>query len=90
MATEQSTLESWIGQEVVLDTAGPLVYLGRLAAVESTGFVLEEADVHYVNEGHATREQYIVESRRDGIQANRNRVFILRTIVASASLLADV
>ena len=83
-------LETWIGRDVVLDTAGALVYLGTLAAVEESGFVLERADVHNVEEGHATREQYIAESSRDGIRVNRSRVFVLRQIVASVSMLADV
>jgi hypothetical protein len=83
-------LETLIGKEVVLDTAGPLVYLGVLAAVEAHGFWLDRADVHNVEEGHATREQYIAESGRDGIRANRQRVFVLRATVASISALQDV
>jgi hypothetical protein len=82
--------EEWIGREVVLDTAGPLVYLGRLTAVEERGFLLEGADVHNVDEGHATREQYIAESGRDGIRVNRHRVFVLRQAVTSVSPLSDV
>lgn len=82
-------LDMWVGQVVVLDTAGPVVYLGTLAAVEENGFVLDQADVHNTNEGHATREQYIVESSRDGIRVNRARVFVLRQTVTSVSLLAD-
>lgn len=83
-------MEGWIGREVVLDTAGPLVYLGTLSAVEEHGFLLERADVHNVDEGHATREQYIAECSRDGIRANRDRVFVLRQTVASVSVLVDV
>ncbi|MBI4582264.1 MAG: hypothetical protein HY718_21400 [Planctomycetes bacterium] len=83
-------LNGLAGREVVLDTAGPLVYLGTLAAFDEHGFWLESADVHNVDEGHATREQYIAESRRDGIRVNRRRVFVLRATVASVSLLADV
>ena len=83
------SLDSWIGREVVLDTAGPVVYLGTLAAVEENGFLLEKADVHNVDEGHATREQYIVESSMDGIRVNRAHVFVLRQTVTSVSLLSD-
>lgn len=82
-------LDTWIGREVVLDTSGPVVYLGKLVGIEESGFVLEQADVHNVDEGHATREQYIAESCRDGIRVNRARVFVMRTVVTSVSLLAD-
>lgn len=87
---ELGNLETLVGCEVVLDTAGPLVYLGRLTSVTESGFWLEQADLHNVDEGHATREQYIAESARDGIRVNRGRVFVLRNTVASISALADV
>jgi len=74
----------------VLDSAGPWLYLGVLTSVEEHGFWLEQADVHNVDEGHATREQYVVESGRDGIRVNRNRVFVLRSTVVSLSALSDV
>jgi len=83
-------LQSLIGHEVVLDTAGPMVYLGRLASCEAGGFWLERADVHNGHEGHAPREQYIAESARDGIRVNRERVFVFREAVISVSLLTDV
>ncbi len=83
-------LEALVGREVVLDTAGSLVYLGTLASLNDQGFWLEQADLHNVEEGHATREQYIAESARDGIRVNRNRVFVLRATAVSVSALADV
>ena len=46
--------------------------------------------MHNVQEGHATREQYVAESSRDGIRVNRQRVFVLRNAVVSLSGLADV
>lgn len=83
-------LEALIGQEVVLDTAGPWVYLGVLKSLNDHGFWLEQADAHNVKEGHATREQYVAESSRDGIRINRERVFVLRPAVVSVSALTDV
>ena len=85
-----SDLEVLIGEHVVFDTAGPLVYLGRLVSCDEGGFWLAEADVHRSDEGHATREQYIVESRIDGIRVNRNRVYVFRQTVTSVSALTDV
>lgn len=83
-------LDNLIGHDVVLDTAGPLVYLGRLESCDAVGFWLTEADVHNSDDGHAPREQYIAESARDGVRVNRNRVFVLRPTVTSVSALADV
>jgi hypothetical protein len=85
-----SDVEVLIGKHVVFDTAGPLVYIGRLVSCDEGGFWLADADVHRSDEGHATREQYIVESRIDGIRVNRNRVYVFRQTVTSVSALSDV
>ncbi len=83
-------LAALLGEEVVLDTAGPIVYLGRLAAVLPTGFWLEDADVHDRADGHATKELYLREARALGIRAARLRVFVVRDAVISVSRLADI
>jgi len=83
-------LDELVGCEVVLDTGGPMIYLGRLSSYDEAGFWLENADVHNCMEGHAPREQYVAESRRDGIRVNRNRVFVYRQKVMSISALIDV
>jgi len=85
-----SSLEELVGCEVVLDTAGPIVYLGKLTRIDEQGFWLEDADLHNTSEGHATREQYIAEAARDGIRVNRRWVCVLRHTVISISALADV
>lgn len=85
-----SSLSDLVGCEVVLDTATPIVYMGRLKSFDEHGFWLEDADLHNVSEGHAPREQYIAESARDGIRVNRRFVFVLRTAVYSISALSDV
>ncbi len=84
------SLDELVGCEVVLDTCGPTVYLGRLVSYDDRGFWLEGADFHNCSEGHATREQYIAESARDGIHVNRARIFVLRHAVYSVSAIADV
>ncbi|HPD31869.1 MAG TPA: hypothetical protein PLL20_17895 [Phycisphaerae bacterium] len=84
------SLDILIGKEVVLDTEGPMVFIGRLASYNADGFWLEQADVHNCRDGHAQREQYIAESARDGIRVNRERVFVFRRAVVGVSALADV
>lgn len=83
-------LDDLVGCEVVLDTAGSIVYLGKLKGYDERGFWLEDADLHNASEGHATREQYIAESARDGIRVNRRFIFVLRLAVYSISALSDV
>lgn len=83
-------LDDLAGRLVVLDTEGPMVYLGRLESCRPEGFWLTEADVHNCNEGHAVREQYVAESAIDGIRVNRARVFVFRHTVTSVSALSDV
>lgn len=82
--------QNLLAQNVVLDTAGPIVYIGRLASYDDTGFWLEDADMHNSDEGHAPREQYIAEAARDGIRVNRQRVFVFSHTVISISALNDV
>ncbi len=87
MATDSNAL---VGQLVVLDTAGPLVYLGTLEAVTAEGFWLRDADIHNRTDGHATNELYVLDAKREGIRVNRRQVLVLRPTVASVSPLAAV
>ncbi|GMV96032.1 MAG: hypothetical protein AMXMBFR83_04010 [Phycisphaerae bacterium] len=83
-------LDELVGCEVVLDTPGTIVYLGRLVSYGPEGFWLESADLHNTSEGHAPREQYVLEAARDGIRVNRERIFVFRHVVISVSALSDV
>ena len=83
-------LDELLGCEVVLDTGGPILYLGTLVSFDERGFWLEDADLHNCSEGHATREQYIAEAARDGIHANRKRILVSRQVVYSVSAMSDV
>jgi len=85
-----SQVDALVGRIVVLDTAGPIVYIGTLRSVRPDGFWLDDADVHNCEDGHATKEQYVLESRLDGVRVNRSRVFVLRSAVMSLSALDDV
>lgn len=89
-APPNAGIESLIGRRVVLDSAGTLVYLGTLTAVRPDGYWLDDADVHDCRDGHANKELYVCESARDGVRANRQRVFVFRDAVVSVSLLSDV
>lgn len=83
-------LVAWVGQVVVLDTQGPMLYIGMLERVGPTFVVLSDADVHDRNDARATKDLYLAETCELGVRPNRARVMVTRAVIASASLLADV
>lgn len=83
-------LQELTGKQVVLDTAQTVVYLGTLEQITAEGFWLSSADVHDTSEGHMSKELYAIEAKRQGICANRQRVFVMRSVVMSVSALDDV
>ena len=87
---EQSALTDLIGKDVVLDTRGPILYVGRLALVDGVFYRLEEADVHDIVEGRASKEIYLIDARKNGVKKNRKSVFVRHSEVVSISLLEDV
>ena len=83
-------LAEFLGQVVVLDTQGPLIYLGTLIETRPEFVVLAEADVHDSNDSRATKDLYLVESRDLGVRMNRKRVLVTSAQIASISLLTDI
>jgi hypothetical protein len=85
-------LEDLVGRQIVLDTDGPLVYIGTLAHIGRRMLVFGEVDVHDMRDAQSTttREVYIMQSRRHGIQANRDGVRVPLAKIASVSLLSDI
>ena len=90
MGETSSLFDELIGREVVLDVASPFVYVGTLAAYDEAHFVLQDADVHDLRDTTTTREMYVLDSKRHGVRANRDRVFVRRQEVVSLSSLDDV
>jgi len=83
-------LERFLNEQVILDTATPIVYIGKLVQVAEQAFVLTDTDMHDFREGHAGKELYLAEASRDGITVNRRQVIVNRSAVISVSRLADV
>lgn len=90
MSDSADSLTPLISRQVILDTAGPLTYLGTLVGVAPDGFWLENADMRDRNEGHVSKERYVCEARISGIRPNRRRIFVARSVVVSISALEDV
>ncbi len=79
-----------LNEQVVLDTATPIVYIGKLVDITAETFVLADADLHDCRDGHAHKERYLAEARACGISVNRRRLIVARSAVMSVSRLADV
>lgn len=86
----ENAFDEFLTHAVVLDTAGTIVFLGRLVRIEEAAFVLMDADLHDCRDGHATKEVYVNEARLNGISPNRRRLLVLRSSVISVSRLDDV
>ena len=83
-------LELWRGRIVILDTPGPLIYIGTLGDLHTDVLLLHEADVHDTQDSGSTKEYYIAQTRKLGVRSNRAKVMVRREIIASISLLEDV
>jgi hypothetical protein len=83
-------LERFVGQVVVLDTQGPLIYIGTLERATAGTFLLVDADVHDTNDSRASKDLYLVETRDLGVRVNRKAALVMRHQVASVSLLREV
>jgi len=85
--------EGWgalVGQVVVVDTSSTFVYLGTLARVDAHFVVMTDVDAHDRAEGPSTKEQYVMDSKRFGVKANRKEASIRKEAVISVSRLDDV
>jgi hypothetical protein len=83
-------IEELSGEIVVLDTASPLIYVGKLLRITPHVLELCEADVHDMNDSRSTKDFYLLQTRDLGVRPNRARVLIHRSHVTSVSRLADI
>ena len=83
-------IERLIGRQVVLDTDGPVLFLGILKEVVPGGYWLAAVDLHDCREGHASKEVYLIEAKRNGVNPNRDRALVMASAVISVSALDDI
>jgi hypothetical protein len=83
-------LAEMIGEDVILDTGTPVVYVGKLLDVTEHTFVLEDADMHDFRDGHVQKEQYLAELSGGEVTVNRKKVVVMRATVISVSKLSDI
>lgn len=82
--------ESLAGKIVVVDTDSRFVYLGTLDRVEAEFLVMKDVDAHDRRESPSTKEQYIMDTKKFGVKANRKEVNVRKALVISISKLDDV
>ncbi len=88
--SERDELAPFLGEDVVLDTRGELLYLGRLAHVGEWFLELADADVHDMHESRTSKELYVMDAARHGVKKNRRSVHVRKVEVISISRLSDV
>ncbi len=86
----ESSLDALEGREVVLDLASQYVVLGTFRGRDSHHYIIDNADVHDLRDTTTSRELYVLDAKRHGINANRKRVFVRKDGVVGLSDLADV
>jgi hypothetical protein len=79
-----------VGQVVVVDTDSMYIYLGTLAGVNDHFVVMSDVDAHDRRESPSTKDQYILETKKFGVNPNRKEVKIRKQLVVSVSKLSDV
>ena len=88
--TEGEELASFLGEPVVLDTRGDLIYIGTLEKAGDWFLVLTNADVHDLQSTRTSKELYVMDSAKHGVKKNRESVHVRKTEVVSISKLSDV
>lgn len=88
--TEADELKEYLGQDVILDTRGGLLYIGRLEHVGEWFLTLADADVHDLSESRTRKDVYLIEAARYGVKKNRTKVLVRSREVVSLSSLAQV
>lgn len=82
--------QEYVGREVILDVSSPYVYVGTFKGSTLHSVILEDADVHDLRDTSTTRERYVLDAKRLGVNRNRKRVLVRLDEIVSVSALEDV
>ena len=78
------------GITIVVNTAGPKVYIGRCFEATDERVVLLDADVHEDGTNGRSKEQFIEQAARVGVWNRLKQVTIPRDEVASIQKLVEI
>jgi len=87
---QPSSLESYLGQQVVVDTRSSYILIGTLTNIAPDYLTLENVDVHDTTDADSTKDHYIMESHKLGVRTNRRAALVRVAEIISVSLLRDV
>jgi len=82
--------EELVGQVVVVDTDSMFVYIGTLKEVDDQFVTLVNVDAHDVREAKSTKEQYVIDTKKYGVNPNRKEARVRKAVVVSVSKLSDI
>lgn len=85
-----AALHEFLGHDIVIDASAPYVFIGKLVSIDERYLVLEHADVHDLRDTKTSRDNYVADTRRLGIRANRERVLVKLDEAAGISRLDAV
>jgi hypothetical protein len=74
---------------VVVETSGPLTYVGRFDTEDEAGLHLLNVGVHDASAGES-REEYVRRSAKFGVRTERKHVVVPRAEVARVTPLGEV
>lgn len=78
------------GITVVVDTAGPEIFVGRCDDMDEERVILLDVDVHREEEGGASKAEYVENAARFGVWKKHQRLVIPRGRVTSVRRLGEV
>jgi hypothetical protein len=78
------------GITVVVDTNGPEVFVGRCHEVRDEGVLLMDADVHTVETGTPSKQDWVRRAARYGVWARHRQLLVPTEKVVSIQRLGDV
>jgi len=76
------------GMTVVVDTHGPVVYVGRCDTETEQGIALLDADQH--TEGDVSKDAYLEKAQKFGVFAKHRSLFVPREQIASVRKLGEL
>jgi hypothetical protein len=77
------------GVTVVVETGGPLTYVGRFDTEDETGVHLLDVGVHDAAAG-GTREEFVRRSARFGVRSERKYLVVPRAEVSRITRLGEI
>lgn len=78
------------GITVVVDTAGPEVYVGRCDDIDDRRVILLDADSHRDGEGGRSKQEYVERATRFGVWKKHDRIVLPRSRVTSVRRLGEL